>query len=271
MSDPFPQLFGFVLFDGLDGWHILLLAAVYFFSYFIKGAIGVGNLALMVLLGALILQPHHAVVLAVTVTCFAQLQFMREGARHADWTIAKSVILGTYIGMAIGVWIFTKLDGTWLTFSLGSILGLLIIADMTRGLAFVINKLNLRSKIALYPTMICFGLISGVGGAGTLSGIAFYIKQISPDARILRGTIIMLGIIFALWRITLLTIAGLMKWNIVIEAIILIPFMLVFGYFGAKFFNQLSDKRYHQYLQFMLLGISVILVAKGLIGIFSGS
>ncbi len=241
---------------------------VYIVSYFIKGAIGAGNLAMMVLLGALILEPHHAVVLAVTTTCFAQLQFLREGIRHADWTIAKSVIIGTYVGMAIGVWIFTKLDGTWLTVSLGSILGLLILADMTRGLAVVIEKLNLRSKLALYPTMLCFGLISGVGGAGTLSGIAFYIKQIAPDARILRGTILILGIIFALWRITLLTIAGFMAWHIVIEAILLIPIMLFFGHLGAKFFKGLSDKHYHQYLQYLLLGISVILVAKGLMEIY---
>jgi uncharacterized membrane protein YfcA len=270
LSEPFPSVLGFVLFDGRDWGHVGALFAVYIVSYFIKGALGVGNLAIMVLLGALILTPHHAVVLALVTTCFAQLQFLREGMRYADWSLAKSVILCAYIGLGIGVWIFGNVDGTWLTLFVGATLGLMIIADLTHGLSHMANRLDFRKRTVLYPTMIGFGLISGIGGAGTLSGVTFYLKQISPDARILRGTIMMLGIIFASWRVLLFTITGFLTWSIVIEVVILMPIMLFFGYLGAKFFSGLPDKRYHQYLQYMLLCVAAILVFKALAELISG-
>ncbi|MEQ8193108.1 MAG: sulfite exporter TauE/SafE family protein [Rhodospirillales bacterium] len=271
MSDPLPSIFGIVLFDGLDGWHVGTLVLVYIGSYFIKGAIGVGNLAIMVLIGALILTPHHAVVLALVTTFFAQFQFLREGIKYTDWPIAKSVILSAYIGLGIGVWIFSKVDGTWLTLFVGATLGLMIVADLTHGLSRMSAALDFRKKTILYPTMIGFGLISGIGGAGTLSGVTFYLKQITPSARVLRGTIMMLGIIFASWRVFLFGLTGYLTWNIVIEVVILMPVMLFFGYLGAKFFSGLSDKRYHQYLQYMLLCIAVILVGKSLVKLAAGT
>lgn len=271
MSESFPSVFGFVLFDGRDWWHVGALFAVYVVSYFIKGALGVGNLAIMVLLGALILTPHHAVVLALVTTCFAQLQFLREGMRYADWSLAKSVILCAYIGLGIGVWIFGNVDGTWLTLFVGATLGLMIIADLTHGLSRMSAVLDFRKRAVLYPTMIGFGLISGIGGAGTLSGVTFYLKQISPDARILRGTIMMLGIIFAVWRVALYGLTGYLTWGILIEVAILMPIMLLSGYLGAKYFSGLSDKRYHQYLQYMLLCIAAILVGKSLVKLAAGA
>ncbi len=265
MSETFPAVFGFQLFDGLDWWHVTALTLVYLFAYFIKGAIGVGNLAMMVLLGALILDPHHAVVLAVATTCIAQLQFLREGIRYTDWSITKPVILSTYVGIGIGILIFGNLDGAWLTIILGSILGVLILADITKLMTKLSETVDFRHRGVLYPATLFFGFISGVSGAGTLSSITFYFKQIAPDARTLRATIFILGIIFAGWRLLLLWLAGFLTTSVILEAALLVPPMLYLGHLGTKFFYKMSDRRYHQYLQLMLFCIAMVLVVKGII------
>jgi len=254
-----------VLFDGLDGWHVLLLASVYLGSYFIKGAIGTGNLAMMVLLGALILEPHHAVVLALGVTCFAQLQFFKEGIRYTDWSIARPVILSAYTGVALGIWIFGNLDGTWLSIVLGGSLGTLILADMTKVLATFSRKVDFRNRAVLYPATMMFGFISGVSGAGTLTSIAFYIKQIAPNARTLRGTIMMLGIILAFWRLTLMWIAGFLTITVALEISILLLPMILMGHLGTKCYHMMSDQRYYQVFQLVLFCLAMTLVVKGLI------
>ena len=254
-----------MLFDGLNGWHVLLLAMVYFASYFVKGAIGTGNLAMMVLLGALILEPHHAVALALGVTCFAQLQFFAEGIRYTDWSITRPVILSTYIGVALGIWIFGNLDGTWLSIVLGGSLGVLILADRTKVIAKFADKVDFRRRTVLYPATAVFGFISGVSGAGTLTSIAFYLKQISPNARTLRGTILMLGIIFAFWRLTLLWVAGFFTISVALEVVLLLPPLVLCGHLGNKCFHLMSDKRYYQVFQLVLFCLAMVLVVKGLI------
>jgi uncharacterized membrane protein YfcA len=256
-----------VLFDGLDGWHVLLLTAVYFTSYFIKGAIGTGNLAMMVLLGALILDPHHAVVLALGLTCFAQLQFLNEGIRYTEWKFARQLVILSYIGVTIGIWIFGSLDGTWLTIVLGGTLGVLTLADMTKVMANAARKIDFRRRSILYPTTILFGFISGVCGAGMLTSISLYLKQIATDARTLRGTILMLGILFAFWRLTLMWIAGFLTMNIVLEVMLFVLPMLYFGHLGTKCFHRMTDKRYYQYFQIILFCLAMTLVIKGILEI----
>ena len=64
--------------------------AVYFGSFLIRGVVGVGNLALIIILGTLILGPHHAVVLAVTTTTVSQIQIVRPALRDGDWKIARA-------------------------------------------------------------------------------------------------------------------------------------------------------------------------------------
>ena len=243
----------------------MLLVSVYFISYFIKGAIGTGNLAMMVLLGALILEPHHAVALALGVTCFAQLQFFSEGMRYTDWSIMRPVILSTYVGVALGIWIFGNLDGTWLSIVLGGSLGVLIISDITKLMARFAGKVDFRRHTVLFPATMVFGFISGVSGAGTLTSVAFYIKQITSDVRTLRGTILMLGIIFAFWRLTLLWVAGFFTASVALEAALLLPPMVLFGHLGNKCFHIMSDKRYYQVFQLILLCLAMTLVVKGLI------
>lgn len=222
---------------------------------------------MMVLLGALILEPHHAVALALGVTCFAQLQFAAEGFRYTDWSIARGVIITTYIGVGVGIWIFGNLDGTWLRIVLGGALGILILADVTKVTANIATKIDFRRRTILYPSTLLFGFISGISGAGTLTSIALYLKQIAPDARTLRGTILMLGIIFAFWRLTLMSLAGFITVSVLLEMAILLLPMIYFGHLGTKCFHLMSDKRYYQIFQIALFCLAMILVVKGLVNV----
>jgi hypothetical protein len=57
MMQPFPEVISLPVFAGVDVCEVLLLAAVYGGSFFIKGAIGIGSISLMIILGAMILDP----------------------------------------------------------------------------------------------------------------------------------------------------------------------------------------------------------------------
>ena len=52
------------LFEGVSDVGILLLVALYFLAFVIKGIFGFGAIPPLVVFGALITEPHHAVLLA---------------------------------------------------------------------------------------------------------------------------------------------------------------------------------------------------------------
>ena len=256
---PLPEVF-----PGHTATAIALLVAVYFGSFLIRGVVGVGNLALIIILGTLILGPHHAVVLAVTTTTVSQIQIVRPALRDGDWKIARAVVLAYFAAAAVGVWVFGRLAGDWLTLVFGISLGLVLAADMTRLLERFDRRFNFRQTRVLFPFSALSGLISGITGAGGLFFIALYVKQFAADPRTFRGTIYMLSILFVTWRVGLLAVNGFVTPSVLAEAALLFPLTWIGDWVGSRLFTGLSSRRFYQALQGVILISALMLVAKGM-------
>jgi uncharacterized membrane protein YfcA len=150
MDGLFP-FFGIAPYDGVPAAAVAALFGFYLASFFVKGAIGFGNLSMNILLGALVLPAHHAVLLAVTASALAQVQFVVPAVRDGDWRITRPVIVSYFIAAAIGVWIFGRLESHWLQVVLGLALGVVLVIDMTGALARLATRLDLRASRVLYP------------------------------------------------------------------------------------------------------------------------
>lgn len=265
MMQPFPEIFGLPVFAGAVNWEVLLLMAVYGGSFFIKGAIGIGSISLMVILGAMIVEPHHAVVLAAVSNTVVQLQFIPQAHRDGDYGVIKTAILPYFVGIAAGVSLFGFLSGTWLTVVLGVFVGGLIGLELTGVLGRWFARVDLKSKKFLFPFTSGSGFIVGVSGAGGLMALAFYVKQILTSVRSIRGTLLLIGIIFSVLRVGSLAVAGFVDLTIIVEVLITLPFGLLGGWLGSKFFGKLSEKNYRIILNSVILFAAAILIVKGLL------
>ena len=263
MDGLFP-LFGIATFDGVPAASVAALFGFYMVSFFVKGAIGFGNLSMIILSGALVLPAHHAILLAVTVSAMSQVQFVAPALRDGDWRITRPVIVSYFIAAAIGVWIFGHLESEWLQVVLGLALGVVLVLDMTDGLARLATRFDLRAPRVLYPFSAASGLISGVTGGGGMFFIALYVKRFAPDPKTFRGTILQLGILLTGWRAVLLVAGGFITLEVFAEAVILMPFAFGGGYLGTRFYRSLPTRRFYQVVQAVLLFAAVTLAWKGL-------
>jgi uncharacterized membrane protein YfcA len=69
------------------------------------------------------------VLLSVVSNAISQVQFIPESVRHGDRPVVRSLVLGYLPSIAIGVWLFSRLDTSGLSLVLGAVLTAVIIAE----------------------------------------------------------------------------------------------------------------------------------------------
>ena len=261
---PFPELFGIPVFAGSALWEVVLLLSIYSIAFFIKGAIGVGNVSMMVLFGAMILEPHHAVVLAAITNFVVQMQFIPEAKRDGDYGIIRMAIWPYIMGVFVGITLFDYLSATWLTIILGVSVGSLVGLDMFGVMRHWFDRINLKSAKSLFPYTSISGMIVGVTGAGGLLMLAFYVNQVLKVPRSIRGTMLLISVIVSVARVSGLSVAGFVDLKILAEVLISLPVGIIGGWLGLRFFTKLSDKNYHRILNGIMMFAAFILAVKGI-------
>lgn len=247
------SLQGLTLFDGVTALGFVGICGVIFVAFFIKGAIGVGSLTPTVIFTAFIVDPHHAVLLALVVNLVSQAQFVPTAVRYGDWSIARRVFLANFAGAVVGVWIFGQVESAELAVILGLVLGAVAICDMTGIVGKLGETWDVRSPVAIWTLSGLAGLISGVTGAGGLLFLALYLRAVCPDRTTLRGTIMLLSTLVVVWRAIVLSVAGMIDAVLLFEGAILVPLVILGGIAGTHFFKGLSDARFGQFLRYVVL------------------
>lgn len=255
---------GIDLFGNLTGVGIALLTIIFFGSYFVKGAIGIGALSPAVLFATMLVGPHHAILLAVITNAVSHLQFLPQGMRDGDWRVARQVIPGNFTGSIFGIWIFGQVGSAWLTFVLGLTLGCVLIADMTNALDRLSERIDLRAPSFVVPLSAISGVISGVTGAGGLLFIAIYVKHVCSTPNIYRATVILLAMLVVGWRAVLLVATGFIDRTLVFEGALMLPAVVLGGIVGTWFYRKLTVKRFFLFFQMVILFSAVNLLWRGL-------
>ncbi|MBC8157806.1 MAG: sulfite exporter TauE/SafE family protein [Alphaproteobacteria bacterium] len=263
-------IFGIPVFTDVSTIDIGLLVGLYFLSFAVKGMFGLGAMPPLVIFGAWILEPHHAVVLAVISNVFSQLQFIPEGVRNGDWRSVRGLILAYLPATVLGVWIFGWLETAWLTVVLGATLIAVILAE-----AFSVFKRHeetiQRRASVLGPILAAVsGVLAGVAGAGGVIMVSTYIKFIVKDPQKFRATIILIATFFIGWRTIVFAANGFVTLGIFAECLILLPISLIGGYVGSLLFGIIPKERFFPAFRIALLLASLNLVVKGAMSAFGG-
>ena len=256
-------IFGIPVFADVSTLDVALLAGLYFLSFAVKGMFGLGAMPPLVIFGAWILEPHHAVVLAVVSNVFSQLQFIPEGDRNGDWRSVKGLILAYLPATILGVWIFGWLETAWLTVVLGVTLVAVLLAEWFSLFQRYETTIQQRASV-LGPVLAAVsGVLAGVAGAGGVIMVSTYIKFIVKDPRAFRATIILIATFFIGWRTVVFAANGFVSIPIFTECLVLLPISLVGGYVGSLLFGRIPKERFFPAFRIALLLASVNLVVKG--------
>ena len=256
--------FASALFEGVGVNSLILLAGIYFASFAVKGAIGLGSLTPSIVFGAAVLGPHHAVALALVANILSQLQYIKLGFTKGDWAVAHKIIVPNFTAAILGIWIFGRISSVGLSVVLGLSLGVLVLFDIGGIWAKLANRIDITRPPTVIFLSALSGLISGMTGAGGLLVIAVYLRLIKPDKAEFRATILLVSTLVVAWRAAAMITFGHIDLQIATEGLILFPIVFLGGVIGSMAFGRISEKRFTRALQLVLLFGSSVLLWRGL-------
>ncbi len=258
----FPQ--GIDPFPGLGAAVIAVVVVIYLMAFILRGAIGFGSVTPTVLLTSWVLEPHHAVLLALATTVAAQGQLLPEGFRNGDWRITRPILAAISISIVAGIFMFMRLDANWLTLIIGVVMCWTVFMEYRKLLDRLGKYIDMRAPRTAFALASISGLIAGTVGAGGMLFLAVYLKLASETAQKLRATALLVSGLFMIWRFIVALAAGLISSNLMLETILLLPVIYLGGWIGIKYFKSLTDERFFRLFQVVLMVLAVGLVAKGL-------
>lgn len=258
----FPQ--GIDPFPGLSGPIIAAVVVIYLMTFILRGAIGFGSVTPTVLLTSWVLEPHHAVLLALTTTVAAQGQLLPEGFRHGDWRITRPIMAAICISIVAGIFVFIRLEAQWLTLIIGVVMCWTVFMEYRKLLDRLGKYIDMRAPRTAFALASISGLIAGAVGAGGMLFLAVYLKHACETAQKLRATALLVSGLYMIWRFIVALAAGLISANLILETVLLLPVTYLGGWIGIRYFRSLTDERFFRLFQVLLMVLAVGLVAKGL-------
>ena len=257
------MFFEFSPFVGIPIWAIICVFLAHFLGFFIRGAFGFGSNMPIVLLTAWLLEPHHAILLVVFTAATAQIHLFPQGFGTADWKVTKPLIIGMFLGTALGTWFFTILAAEWLLLLMGILITLVVAMDRFRLLEWMTRFVDLRARTITSSLALFSGTVGTVSGGGGLYFLVVYLKLACRTAESLRGTNLILSGFFILSRVLLLLPTGLITLQLLVEAALLLPAVFLGTWAGTRMFHKMEPRSYYGALQFLLLLAAIALMVRG--------
>ena len=259
------SVFGIPVFEEVSVVGLCLLAMVYFAAFTIKGAFGYGAVPILVVFGALIVGPHHAVLLAAMSNLFTHIQFVPESLRAGDRRLAGGLMLIYLPTIAVGIWVFGRLEPSWLNVIMGGLMVLVVGAEALNLFRRFEEPIRRRASVIGPLLGAVSGLLVGIIGAGGVAFMSLYVKILCPEKRLFRATILLLVSFILVWRIAILGISGFITGPLIVESLILLPVSMSAGMLGTRVFSRMTNNRFFAAFQIVLLSAASFLMINAVI------
>lgn len=251
-----------VPFETLSPLAIAAVYGAYLFGYYIRGSFGFGSNLPAVLVTAWILEPQHVVMLAAVTAGMMQTVLIPQGVRDAKWNRVIPIVLAMTGGGVVGVWLLTVLEADWMLMVLGTVVALLVVSDLVRLLDHLGRFMNVRSPGVMAALGSVSSILGTICGGGAIYLLAPFLKAAAASPAEFRSTNIMIGGLSMMGRMLMFSAAGLITFELLIEAAALIPAVILGTLAGTRFFRAAEPERFFRALQMMLLAAAAALIVR---------
>lgn len=157
------------------------------------------------------------------------------------WSVCLPLALLVIIGSIPGVLFLKKADTSIIKMIFGVVI---ILIGLEMLLREVQTKKIKQSKVVLGIIGVFSGLLCGLYGIGALLGA--YVNRVTDNSSSFKANICVVFLVENTFRIILYGLWGIIIWDIVKHAIVLIPLMLIglaLGIFSGKFLDEKVIKK----------------------------
>lgn len=246
---------------GLSVSELAYCLAAVFIAGLVRGFSGFALSALIVASMVRIIPPVELLPMNYLLELVAGAATIKHGLRDADLRIGKYLVIGSAIGLPIGLWWLTHLpaDTTKLI-----ALGLILVLSIT--LLARVKPKGLDRSGAVFGAGIVSGIVSGIAGVGGMVIVIFNFAVGLP-ARTVRGTVVfylvastVFSLVFYL-AYSLFTLQSFARFGVLV-----VPAMLGV-IIGTRLFSPGAEKYYRVFC----LGLLILLSVVGIVGLVGGN
>ena len=161
--------------------------------------------------------------------------------KSIKWSVCLPLALLVIIGSVPGVVFLKNADTSIIKMIFGAVIILIGLEMFLR--EFQTKKIK-QSKVVLGIIGVLSGLLCGLYGIGALLGA--YVNRVTDNSSSFKANICIVFLVENTFRIILYGLWGIITWDIVKQAIVLIPLMLIglaLGIFSGKFLDEKVIKK----------------------------
>lgn len=252
-------------FSQLDGVAIATVYLAYMVGYYIRGAFGFGSNLPAVLISAWVLGAQQAVLLAAFTATLSQLQLLPQGVRDACWPRVVPVVVAMGLGSLIGVWLLTVLHADWLLLVLALLVAWMVAMDRFHLLERLAHRVDVRSPRLAAVLAVLSSTMGAISGGGAIYLLAPYLRLAAASTAEFRASNVMIAGLAMLTRILMLSAAGLLTLEIMVDSAALMPAVVLATLAGTRFYRLAEPARFFAALQWVLLAAAAMLAVRGLL------
>ena len=179
--------------------------------------------------------------------------------KSIQWRVCLPLAGLVLLGSIPGIWFLKNADTGMIKVVFG-------IAIVLIGLEMLLRERNRtkskESKVLLGIIGILSGVLCGLYGVGALLGA--YIGRVTEDTKAFKANICVVFLVENTFRIILYSAFGIITLDIMKQAVILVPFMLIGLFLGMLSGKVLNDKQVKKLVIVMLIVSGVALVINNL-------
>ncbi|NQV47051.1 MAG: sulfite exporter TauE/SafE family protein [Rhodospirillaceae bacterium] len=240
---------------GLPVQSFAIAVAAVFTAGLVRGFAGFGLSAILMASIVTIIPPVELIPICYILEGAASIAMFRGGMKDADMTVVWGLVIGSAIGVPIGLFATTTIDP-----ELSKLIALLIIFCLTAAQLFHIRPKFLATKMGLSASGVTAGIATGLASVGGMV-VALYVLARRADAKIMRASLVMFLFIGMFTSLVYLLLYDVMNLQAFWRGVILSPVVLVGVFLGSLLFRPSLAHLYKRVC--LLLLISLCLLGLG--------
>lgn len=239
--------------------HLFPVLLIIFVSTLVQSVFSFGGALVALPLLALAIEIREATPLLTLLSCTIALVVSSRNWREVQVDSAWRLTLAACMGIPLGVWGLTHLNGQILKVGLA----LTVIASTLASL-YVSNKLRLKNVNSAF----LFGFVSGVfGGAYNTSGppVVLYGTLRDWNSDQFRATIQLYSLCTNLFAIAGYTISGALTRDVIVYYGWSLPIVALTVWLGGRIHRAIPSAKYVTYVKLLLLLLAIRLLYVSLV------
>ena len=225
-------------------WWIVATVA----AYFVKGMCGFTNGLVFTTILSFTKDNVNISPVSLVLGYPANLIIAWKNRKSINWKMCLALTTLVILGNIPGAYLLKNADTSIVKVILGFII---IYLSVEMFLNEYRKKKKKSSKLVLGIVGVLAGLVSGIYGVGALLGV--YVNKITNDTKEFKANANIVYFASDTFRLCLYIAWGIVSWDVVKQAVILVPFMLLSLALGMKLSNYIHEKTARSIVILMLI------------------